>query len=405
MYEQPRYWKPTATLAKWTCGVLVVQAMLNVTCAFLASEEADRWLRVHEVLRTTNGGDSVFGNRVQDAMNGPNSTWFTLAQYAFTASFVLLIIWSHRSAKNALALGRTGARQTPGWVIAGWLIPIVNIVLPYQTVSDLWRSTAPDAPHGDGWRAARPSGRVIAWWLAFQVFNSGYFFVIGLMLTGDWSVSQAKPWFAATHAGIALAALLGAWVVWDVTQRQTRQQELNPAPVRQPVPGGQYGQYGASQYGQYGQYGASQYGQYGQYGASQYGQYGQYGAQPIVRGPNGMPIPGWYADPGGVFEFRYWDGVAWTEHVSRGGVASIAPAAVTAPSLPVLAQPAHAVAPDWFPDPSGRHQWRFWGGDDWTPHVSDDGVHSDDPLGAPAAPPDPDDVIPTSDAGDPDHPA
>ena len=28
---------------------------------------------------------------------------------------------------------------------------------------------------------------------------------------------------------------------------------------------------------------------------------------------------GWYADPAGRFELRYWDGTAWTEHVSRAG--------------------------------------------------------------------------------------
>jgi Protein of unknown function (DUF2510) len=28
---------------------------------------------------------------------------------------------------------------------------------------------------------------------------------------------------------------------------------------------------------------------------------------------------GWYADPSGRYELRYWDGNAWTEHVARGG--------------------------------------------------------------------------------------
>jgi hypothetical protein len=28
---------------------------------------------------------------------------------------------------------------------------------------------------------------------------------------------------------------------------------------------------------------------------------------------------GWYPDPSGRFEMRYWDGSAWTEHVARGG--------------------------------------------------------------------------------------
>jgi hypothetical protein len=27
----------------------------------------------------------------------------------------------------------------------------------------------------------------------------------------------------------------------------------------------------------------------------------------------------WYADPSGRFELRYWDGNAWTEHVARAG--------------------------------------------------------------------------------------
>jgi hypothetical protein len=28
---------------------------------------------------------------------------------------------------------------------------------------------------------------------------------------------------------------------------------------------------------------------------------------------------GWYADPAGRYELRYWDGGQWTEHVARGG--------------------------------------------------------------------------------------
>ena len=27
----------------------------------------------------------------------------------------------------------------------------------------------------------------------------------------------------------------------------------------------------------------------------------------------------WYPDPSGRFELRYWNGSAWTEHVSRNG--------------------------------------------------------------------------------------
>jgi hypothetical protein len=34
---------------------------------------------------------------------------------------------------------------------------------------------------------------------------------------------------------------------------------------------------------------------------------------------------GWYEDPALVAELRYWDGTAWTEHVSSGGTQSVSP--------------------------------------------------------------------------------
>jgi hypothetical protein len=49
--------------------------------------------------------------------------------------------------------------------------------------------------------------------------------------------------------------------------------------------------------------------------------------EPVVAEPVAEAAPavestvpaGWYADPSGRYELRYWDGTAWTEHVSRAG--------------------------------------------------------------------------------------
>ena len=41
-------------------------------------------------------------------------------------------------------------------------------------------------------------------------------------------------------------------------------------------------------------------------------------AAPAAASAPAVPA-GWYADPAGRFELRYWDGSAWTEHVSRAG--------------------------------------------------------------------------------------
>lgn len=39
--------------------------------------------------------------------------------------------------------------------------------------------------------------------------------------------------------------------------------------------------------------------------------------------------------------------------------------------------------PQWVPDPLGRHELRFWNGENWTEHVSDRGVTASDPLRSP----------------------
>jgi hypothetical protein len=41
---------------------------------------------------------------------------------------------------------------------------------------------------------------------------------------------------------------------------------------------------------------------------------------PAAAAPATPSIPAdWYADPSGRFELRYWNGTAWTEHVARAG--------------------------------------------------------------------------------------
>jgi hypothetical protein len=58
--------------------------------------------------------------------------------------------------------------------------------------------------------------------------------------------------------------------------------------------------------------------------------------------------------------------------------ANVTPSEPTAdlPAAPTLA----SVSPRWAPDPSGRHEFRYWDGRTWTPTVADNGVTSIDRL-------------------------
>jgi hypothetical protein len=66
------------------------------------------------------------------------------------------------------------------------------------------------------------------------------------------------------------------------------------------------------------------------------------------------------------------------------GVLAVVPAALVTQEGPQARQ-VHALPPaEWYPDPAGRHQFRYWGGAAWTDSVADDGVQSIDPM--PASP-------------------
>ena len=69
---------------------------------------------------------------------------------------------------------------------------------------------------------------------------------------------------------------------------------------------------------------------------------------------------------------------------TRRELAAAPAAAAWPPQAPGVAVPQPAVGaaqpPNWYPDPAGHHQMRFWDGTTWSSHVSDGGVQSEDPL-------------------------
>lgn len=67
------------------------------------------------------------------------------------------------------------------------------------------------------------------------------------------------------------------------------------------------------------------YSQQQQPAQQQYAPQPTYQPQPVAAAATPAVPAGWYGDPAGRFELRYWDGSTWTEHVSTGGVQSTNP--------------------------------------------------------------------------------
>jgi hypothetical protein len=321
------WWRPTRSLANWLTWLLAGQAAFQLLSP-IVSDQARQFVQWHKAFDAAADGRQHEANRIlRNANQGFNT--FSLVGLFTIAAMVLLIIWMWRSAHNAHALGRVGERLSPGWTIAAWFVPLANFVLLYILYSDLWRSADPSTSRGDGWRALPGSGTVRAFWV-FYVVGPSMVIVPGVLaITGVTDESTTRTLLVAGGILGAVAALLNILVVREITSRQEALQARDPAPTERPLPR-------------------------------------------TFAAPTTVDGPGWYADPGGRFDHRYWDGGAWTEHVSRGGVAE------TAPVTPA----------DWYPDPTRRFHWRYWTGHEWTEHVSRDGELFIDPIDdAGSAPP------------------
>jgi multisubunit Na+/H+ antiporter MnhC subunit len=122
-------------------------------------------------------GDKEIGGLVldTDAVNDANSlpaAMILLSGLVGLATFVLLIIWLYRAAKNNEALGRQNPRLGPGWAIGGWFIPIAWWVIPFIILDDVWRGSDPSIPRGDpNWRRSSTMGAIWGWLVTAVIFT------------------------------------------------------------------------------------------------------------------------------------------------------------------------------------------------------------------------------------------
>jgi hypothetical protein len=118
----------------------------------------------------------------------------------FIATAVAFLLWLHRAYRNLPALGATRLDTTPGWAVAYFFIPFVNLVKPFQVVREIWRESRRGAEGGENFggvssRTGTPA--LIGWWWAFWIIAN----VVG-------RVSDR----AAVTAGTIEGMLLASWI-------------------------------------------------------------------------------------------------------------------------------------------------------------------------------------------------
>ena len=86
------------------------------------------------------------------------------------------------------------------------------------------------------------------------------------------------------------------------------------------------------------------------------------------------------ADGWEVVTIYTWDKavVAIIKRARRGNSPSQYLATATTQVTDAVASPAASAPANWYPDPSGRFELRYWNGEKWTEHVSTGGQQSTD---------------------------
>lgn len=102
-------------------------------------------------------------------------------------------------------------------------------------------------------------------------------------------------------------------------------------------------------------------------------QYVRGGATLAGGGGSGYGYTGGYTPPAGY-------GQAPWGAPPASPPATYTPGSTMPPVIPPATPPAAAMPANWYADPSGRHQLRYWDGSTWTEHVSDNGSQATDPL-------------------------
>lgn len=176
------------------------------------------------VLSDKEQGGFVFDTKaVNDAQAFPG-VMLLLAGLIGIATFVLLIIWLYRAAKNNEALGRQNPRLGPGWAIGGWFIPIAWWVIPFIVLDDVWRGSDPSIPRGDpSWRRSKTLPAIWAWAVTAAILTIPNFIASSggdVRADEPEKVRRDDTLRIIAAAGGIIAAVLAIVVVRKVAARQ-----------------------------------------------------------------------------------------------------------------------------------------------------------------------------------------
>jgi len=134
---------------------------------------------------------------------------------------VSFLMWLHRAARNALALGWRRPFTSPTMSVVYWFIPFLHLIRPYQVVKAIYWSSEPAADDLPSDWVRRIPQIFPVWWLTWILSNMVERIASKIEDSEVAVFSPTVAWLSLLGMLFTTAAALTAMaVVWSITVRQ-----------------------------------------------------------------------------------------------------------------------------------------------------------------------------------------
>jgi hypothetical protein len=131
----------------------------------------------------------------------------SLLLLSFVAAAIAVPMWSHRAYRNLPAFGGLRSSFSTAMAAAGWFLPLVNLVLPYLVLREIWRRSRPGRE-----RMVVLNVYWCAWVLGGGTGVFAFVYVNGVFLRLPPLLGD----FALVPAGLLLMFVLGRVTRWQL---------------------------------------------------------------------------------------------------------------------------------------------------------------------------------------------
>lgn len=142
----------------------------------------------------------------------------TIQIIAYIVTSLAFLFWIYRAYQNLTALNVRDQSYSPSWAAGGFFVPLLNLVRPYQIVSEIWAKSEPDLSRP----ATSTSPLIKVWWATF-IIGSVLSRVADTSARGNATPDQLiwPMWLTLISIGLQIiAAISGSLVIKSIDDRQ-----------------------------------------------------------------------------------------------------------------------------------------------------------------------------------------